>query len=158
MQSDGAQQVHDTGTVAGSAALPNTFLEKAVTRNLVTGQHMVSDVRCTICGSQLGWKYVQASEESQRYKVGKFILETKRVRVGVRWDGEEEGEGPPVALEGENGIEFDSQDEDECEDLFAGVWSPQLAYRRRARKSERYRRKAGRVFIPQARGSEDSLV
>ena len=36
-----------------------------------------------------------------------------------------------VEKEGEEEVEFDSQDEDECEDLFAGVWSPQLARRRR---------------------------
>jgi hypothetical protein len=29
---------------------------------------------------------------------------------------------------------FDSQDEDECEDLFMGVWTPQLAARRRRGK------------------------
>ena len=32
-------------------------------------------------------------------------------------------------------FEFDSQDEDECEDLFAGVWSPQLAAKRRKNRS-----------------------
>lgn len=43
-----------------------------------------------------------------------------------------EGEGG----DGGNGeeVEFDSQDEDECEDLFAGVWSPALALRRRQGK------------------------
>lgn len=138
---------------------------------------MVSDVMCSICGSLLGWKYVEAAEESQKYKVGKFILETKKVRIGVRWDNDEgEGDGggydevlplPPNELKklidgpgsaASNGgvpLEFDSQDEDECEDLFAGVWSPQLAARRRQRKSERYRRKAARVYVP--RGSQESL-
>jgi hypothetical protein len=44
---------------------------------------------------------------------------------------------PPVALPKgldrvkEESVEFDSQDEDECEDLFAGVWSPTLAMKRR---------------------------
>ena len=89
----------------------------------------------------LGWKYVEASEESQKYKVGKFILETKRIRMGVSWEGDEEAEGeiPPNEVmnmsvrdgEGGEGMEFDSQDEDECEDLFAGVWSPALAMKRR---------------------------
>lgn len=31
-------------------------------------------------------------------------------------------------------IEFDSQDEDECEDLFMGIWSPSLAKKRRRNK------------------------
>ena len=108
-------------------------------RNLVTGQHTVSDVSCAICGTVLGWKYVEAAEESQKYKVGKFILETKRIKLGVSWENEEdEDEGlplPPDTLNhagpAEVEVEFDSQDEDECEDLFAGVWSTQLALKRR---------------------------
>lgn len=101
-------------------------------RQLVTGAHTVSDISCALCGNGLGWKYVAADEEGQRYKVGKFILETKRVCRGVEWDGgEEEGVEGGVGKEGEEEVEFDSQDEDECEDLFAGVWSPQLARRRR---------------------------
>ena len=38
---------------------------------------------------------------------------------------------PPVNLRNADSVEFDSQDEDECEDLFAGVWSPTLALKRR---------------------------
>ena len=38
-------------------------------------------------------------------------------------------------------IEFDSADEDECEDLFAGVWSPALAQKRRQRKKGRMSRR-----------------
>ncbi len=92
----------------------------------------------------LGWKYDGAEEESQRYKVGKYILETKMVCSSNDW----ERDMPPESLDGGNGeaagemvgeglVEFDSQDEDECEDLFAGVWSPGLAIKRRQNKSFR---------------------
>lgn len=98
----------------------------------------MSDVSCAFCGFVLGWKYVDAEEESQRYKVGKFILETKKICAAVCWDhdvGTDKTSMPPVRLGSEDNIEFDSQDEDECEDLFAGVWSPSLALkRRRARR------------------------
>ncbi|KAK5097272.1 hypothetical protein LTR70_003721 [Exophiala xenobiotica] len=166
-------------TAGLNGALPNTFLSRPIARNLVTGQHMVSDLSCSVCGSLLGWKYVEASEENQKYKVGKFILETKKIRVGVRWDNTEEtgfgntglggyDEVLPLSLgemkrlgdgmgKGTEELEFDSQDEDECEDLFAGVWSPVLASRRRQRKGERFRRKAGKVFVPRANASQDSL-
>lgn len=137
---------------------------------------MVSDLLCGICGTVLGWKYVEAKEESQRYKVGKFILETKRIRIGTRWDngegtgfgnaaveGVDDGDGDGKEVDGGeqnssdlDALEFDSQDEDECEDLFAGVWSPGLASRRRQRKSERFRRKAAKVYLP--RGSQESLA
>lgn len=155
-----------TNGVNGS--LPNTFLNKPIDRNLVTGQHKVSDVQCNICGTILGWKYVEASEEAQKYKVGKFILETKKIRVGVRWDnivGTEFGYG----VDGEHArnlddgkeapdqeeLEFDSQSETECQDLFENIWSPGLANRRRQRKAERYKRKASKVYVP--RGSQESL-
>jgi hypothetical protein len=119
--------------------LPNTHTHKAVPRQLVTGAHTVSDISCAMCGSVLGWKYVDAEEEGQRYKVGKFILETKRVVKGVDWErGDEEEDIMGAKGEGrEEEIQFDSQDEDECEDLFAGIWSPTLA--RRRRKLRRFR-------------------
>lgn len=145
---------------------------------------------------------MSAEEESQRYKVGKFILETRRCSVGSCWEVDGSGEvdggwgddcdeegwcwgddvldderrrrrrrssavrpGSFKVVEGIDGvgggakdwrkdsliggggaparkepltveeeIMFDSQDEDECEDLFAGIWSPSLARRRRARR------------------------
>jgi len=121
-------------------ALPNTHLHRAVPRQLVTGGHTVSDVSCESCGNVLGWKYVAAEEESQQYKVGKFILETKRVSVAADWEqgGNGYSDMPPASLATSTGgceaVEFDSQDEDECEDLFAGAWTPSLATSRRRTK------------------------
>ena len=131
-------------------SLPNTYADRPMPRQLVTGAHTVSDISCASCGNGLGWKYVAAEEETQRYKVGKFILETRRVSSSSCWENdvdEDDVDGdadvrneyglPPVALPKalgkvkEDTVEFDSQDEDECEDLFAGVWSPSLATKRR---------------------------
>ena len=119
----------------------------------MTGAHVVGDLVCAHCSSVLGWKYVATEEEAQRYKVGKFILETKRVCRGSTWESEddvlEEHERveqrrrdcsgrrrsslvPPSELaRTAEEVEFDSQDENECEDLFMGVWTPQLAVKRR---------------------------
>ena len=91
----------------------------------------------------LGWKYDGAEEESQRYKVGKYILETKMVCSSSDWE-HEDLELPPSSLRSREdvdrgsdlrSVEFDSQDEDECEDLFAGVWNSTLALKRRRNKS-----------------------
>lgn len=119
--------------------LPNTYTHKPTPRQLVTGAHIVSDISCGHCSFVLGWKYISAEEESQKYKVGKFILETKRVLKNSFWEdcGDVQGDGPqpPNALKHvEDAIEFDSQDEEECEDLFLGVWTPQLARKRRREK------------------------
>lgn len=114
----------------------------------------------------LGWKYVEAQEESQRYKVGKFILETKRIRGAVDWESggatafddvgvfeeiNEEMQMPPDKMD--EAVEFDSQDEDECEDLFAGVWSPQMALKRG--RGRRFGRGEGAVGAGARARSED---
>lgn len=121
--------------------LPNTYTHKPAPRQLVTGAHTVGDISCAQCGSVLGWKYIAAEEEAQKYKIGKFILETKRVLRSSLWEdcGDVEGSGgrsqPPDSLKPvEDPIEFDSQDEEECEDLFSGIWTPQLARKRRREK------------------------
>lgn len=42
---------------------------------MLTGRHMVRDVMCKNCKTKLGWMYEFATEESQRYKEGRVILE-----------------------------------------------------------------------------------
>lgn len=122
-------------------------------RALVTGRHTVANINCSLCGTELGWRYLAAQEEDQQYKVGKYILETRRVVKGIGWEEEEGGvkcvdriakverkkvdsDTDTDSDEDEEGdIVFDSQDEDECEDLFMGIWSEKLASKRRREKA-----------------------
>ena len=129
-----------TATSIQNSYLPNTSTDAPSSRQLVTGAHTVSDVRCSFCNSLLGWKYEEAEEESQRYKVGKYILETKMICSSSHWEpGESKvpSGSPPDRSKGDGVVEFDSEDEEECEDLFAGVWNPLLATRRRQGRSFR---------------------
>lgn len=128
---------------SSGASLPNTRTDTPSQRQLVTGVHTVCDVRCLFCNSMLGWKYEGAEEDSQRYKVGKYILETKMVCPSSDWNVECAENLPSSSTSQQKvgsvgkdleDIEFDSQDEEECEDLFAGIWSPSLASRRRQGK------------------------
>jgi len=79
---------------------------------------------------------VDAKDLGQRYKIGKYILETKRVVGFSSWEDAAEkldGERDEVdTMVGEVG--FDSEDEDECEDLFAGIWDKEIVRKRRTRK------------------------
>ncbi len=52
-------------------------------RLLLTGLHVVADIYCNACDTRLGWKYVEAFEETQKYKEGKYILE-KAMTLKVR--------------------------------------------------------------------------
>lgn len=122
--------------------LPNTYEHRAVPRSLVTGAHVVSDIACARCHNVLGWRYVAAEEPAQRYKVGKYIVETKRTTVGACWDRPAEkpgevwgGEDDGSCGGGDEEAAFDSQDEEECDALFAGEWSGEWARQRRARRA-----------------------
>lgn len=42
---------------------------------MLTGRHFVRDISCKKCDTKLGWMYEFATEETQRYKEGRVILE-----------------------------------------------------------------------------------
>ena len=79
---------------------------------------------------------MDAKEQAQKYKIGKYILESKRVVEVVSWeDGVDGLEDPELAGIVDRGDEevvvFDDEDEDECEDLFTGTWNPSVVASRR---------------------------
>lgn len=130
-------------------SLLNIRIGRLENRQLVTGWHVVADISCGACSKKLGWKYVDAKEKSQKYKVGKYILETERVTTYRSWGDADDGagiEGLEVVVgdgitgapygNGSRGssdnVSFDSEDEDECDDIFAGTWDASAVARRRA--------------------------
>ncbi|KAL2757933.1 hypothetical protein ACRALDRAFT_207164 [Sodiomyces alcalophilus JCM 7366] len=141
---------HDSNSgAADGRELLNIRINMPETRQLVTGWHTVADITCAGCGLRLGWKYVDARDPPQFYKIGKFILETQRVSAFRSWedvDADVDADDNDGAYgydwhanhSGETGaqddIVFDSDDEDECEDIFAGVWDPVTVAQRRSRK------------------------
>lgn len=42
---------------------------------MTTGRHVVRDLYCVSCNTLLGWKYLKAFSEREKYKEGKYILE-----------------------------------------------------------------------------------
>ncbi|XP_039249704.1 protein yippee-like 5 [Styela clava] len=62
-------------------------------RVMLTGRHMVRDVCCRNCKTKLGWMYEYATEEAQRYKEGRIILERALI---MESDGFEETPKPSV--------------------------------------------------------------
>ena len=50
---------------------------------MLTGRHIVRDVSCKLCQTKLGWIYEYATEENQRYKEGRVILERALVTEQV---------------------------------------------------------------------------
>ncbi|KAK1249935.1 hypothetical protein MKX08_009938 [Trichoderma sp. CBMAI-0020] len=144
---------------ASPTSLLNVRIGKNENRQLVTGWHVVADICCGICSRKLGWKYVDAKEESQKYKVGKFILETERVVTHRSWEDVTISEGLELMDEmaeaeaeeeaarekkdgdsqGHSEVEFDSEDDEECEAVFAGLWDAETAAKRRSRLGARPR-------------------
>lgn len=117
-------------------SLLNIRIGRLENRQLVTGWHVVADISCGGCSKKLGWKYVDAKEQSQKYKVGKYILETERVMTHRSWGDAEQAGAAAVGGKHSRGssddVSFDSEDEDECDDIFAGTWDARAVARRRA--------------------------
>ncbi|KAK9819061.1 hypothetical protein WJX81_003562 [Elliptochloris bilobata] len=57
----------------------NVVLGPKEERLLMTGLHCVADISCINCQTVMGWMYVQAFEEGQKYKEGKYILEKAKL-------------------------------------------------------------------------------
>ena len=68
-------------------------------RVMLTGRHMVRDVFCKNCDSKLGWMYEYATDESQRYKESRVILERALV---VEADGIDENSRPARVRQQQN--------------------------------------------------------
>ncbi|GAW13020.1 hypothetical protein ANO14919_023960 [Xylariales sp. No.14919] len=125
--------------------LINIKIGKPENRILATGPHVVSDIQCATCRAKIGWKYIDAKEEPQKYKIGKFVLETQRTVEYRSWEdavddeiaGLEFGEKTARGDDDEEPVVFDSDDEDDCEDLFAGIWDAKTAAKRRKLKHKR---------------------
>jgi len=49
-------------------------------RQMTTGLHVVRDIFCEKCKTQVGWKYDKAYNDQQKYKEGKFILERAMIQ------------------------------------------------------------------------------
>ena len=56
-----------------------------IERVLLTGLHAIADIHCENCENTLGWKYEHAYENRQKYKEGKFILETAHILKENGW-------------------------------------------------------------------------
>merc|ERR1712156_82538 len=57
-------------------------------RIMLTGRHIVRDVTCKKCNTKLGWVYEFATEDQQKYKEGRVILERALVTEMDGLDGD----------------------------------------------------------------------
>lgn len=54
-------------------------------KDLLTGRHRVQDLICNGCSKVVGWKYIWAQKEDQKYKEGKIILEKAYLKK-IKWN------------------------------------------------------------------------
>lgn len=71
-------------------------------RVMLTGRHMVRDVSCKSCDAKLGWIYEFATEETQRYKEGRVILERALVTEIESFDDGLPSAAPPPIIDNNN--------------------------------------------------------
>ncbi|TPX37805.1 hypothetical protein SeMB42_g02724 [Synchytrium endobioticum] len=58
-------------------------------RILITGLHTVADINCNVCNTVVGWKYLYAYEETQKYKEDTFIVEKNKISKENNWNAVE---------------------------------------------------------------------
>lgn len=58
----------------------NVFCDRSNNRQMTTGTYCICNVSCKQCGRYLGWKYLKAISDEQKYKEGLYILETGAVK------------------------------------------------------------------------------
>ncbi|KAH8107884.1 yippee-domain-containing protein [Cristinia sonorae] len=63
----------------------NLKMGKKEDRPLLTGVHTVADVYCVGCNERMGWYYLKASDQSQKYKEGKYLLEREKLIKENNW-------------------------------------------------------------------------
>lgn len=82
-----------TGRAFLFSKVVNLTYSEVQDRVMLTGRHMVRDVCCRYCKTKLGWMYEYATEEAQRYKEGRIILERALI---MESDGFDETPKPSV--------------------------------------------------------------
>ncbi|RIB03531.1 yippee zinc-binding/DNA-binding /Mis18, centromere assembly-domain-containing protein [Gigaspora rosea] len=66
-------------------AVENVCLGQKEDRTLITGVHTVKDISCIGCNTVIGWKYVHAFQEDQKYKENKYIVEKAMILKENNW-------------------------------------------------------------------------
>ncbi|CAF1628714.1 unnamed protein product [Rotaria magnacalcarata] len=72
-----------TGRAFLFSRIVNTKQSLVQERMMLTGRHFVRDISCKKCDTKLGWMYEFATEDSQRYKEGRIILERALINETV---------------------------------------------------------------------------
>ncbi|CAL1270185.1 unnamed protein product [Larinioides sclopetarius] len=58
----------------------NIYYGNAISRNMITGRHIVRKIYCKGCSTKLGWFYEMAFMKGQEYKEGCKILKVPLIR------------------------------------------------------------------------------
>ncbi|GAA0149711.1 ubiquitin-protein ligase [Lithospermum erythrorhizon] len=57
----------------------NIVMGKKEEKQLLTGYFTIANVDCGKCGASMGWYYVRAWDERQKYKEGRYIIEKAKI-------------------------------------------------------------------------------
>lgn len=57
----------------------NIVLGPKEEKQLITGYFAIANIYCHTCGEEMGWKYIQAYNEREKFKEGKFIIEKAKI-------------------------------------------------------------------------------
>ena len=80
-------------------------------KTLATGQHTIAAMQCNGCDAALGWKYIDASVQAQKYKIGHWLLEATLIeKKSERRAAEAAAAAAPVEIAGDAALGADDDD------------------------------------------------
>ncbi|EKM56270.1 uncharacterized protein PHACADRAFT_55798, partial [Phanerochaete carnosa HHB-10118-sp] len=65
----------DTGKAALFTEADNVVLAKMSVMLMHSGAYRVQKAACAVCAGPLGWKFVRATEQTEKWKEGFIVLE-----------------------------------------------------------------------------------
>merc|ERR1712228_748381 len=77
------------GRTGASFLISNVFnidIGPKATRKLHTGMHVVSDVFCKKCQTNIGWYYHEATSQDQQYKISHFVVECALICTAKQYE------------------------------------------------------------------------
>jgi hypothetical protein len=69
-----------SGVALFTANIINVIEGAIVNKHFISGHYIIQDIFCTLCFQCVGWKYIKALEEDNKFKENNYVIEFCKVK------------------------------------------------------------------------------
>ena len=70
-----------SGKALFASNVTNIFEGKTTSKHFISGHYTIKDIYCMKCFAVVGWKYVTAQEEDNKFKEQNYVIEECKVEI-----------------------------------------------------------------------------